>query len=98
MQCCSICLTAGRRFPLELPPLSPADLREHVRSAHECCAFCRLDLYGKDELYAHMTQHHFTCHVCQRLGAQHLYFQDADMLAVRRSKSLGRTRLSVVRV
>ncbi|MEW5300308.1 MAG: hypothetical protein WDW36_003247 [Sanguina aurantia] len=82
MQCCSICLTAGRRFPLELPPLSPAALRGHVRSAHECCAFCSLDLYGKDELYAHMTQHHFTCHVCQRLGAQHLYFQDADMLAV----------------
>ncbi|GFR53248.1 hypothetical protein Agub_g16024, partial [Astrephomene gubernaculifera] len=60
--------------------LDPAGLAAHQASEHPVCEYCELPFYGRDELYAHMTQRHFTCHVCSRLGRHHLYFPHARAL------------------
>ncbi|EFJ49950.1 hypothetical protein VOLCADRAFT_120687 [Volvox carteri f. nagariensis] len=79
---CDVCLGAGLKFPLEYPTYDTAGLAKHMASEHPRCEYCNLVFYGRDELYGHMTQRHFTCHVCSRLGRHHLYFPDADTLLI----------------
>ncbi|KAG2431332.1 hypothetical protein HYH02_013322 [Chlamydomonas schloesseri] len=83
---CEVCLGAGLRFPLEYPPLEPQALAAHIEAEHPRCEFCNLHFYTRDELYAHMTQRHFTCHVCGRLGLMYRYFEDANALQVHMSE------------
>lgn len=35
-------------------------------TGHPMCEFCRKRFYGEHELYQHMTQEHYTCHICLR--------------------------------
>lgn len=35
-------------------------------TGHPMCEFCRKRFYGENELYAHMSTEHYTCHFCQR--------------------------------
>eukprot|EP00798_Chlamydomonas_sp_ICE-L_P015510 gene15510-21600_t len=73
--------TAGRNFTLELTPFTDEGLAKHTAAEHPACEFCNNQrFFGSDELYSHMTQDHFSCHVCQRGGLAHRYFRDAHHL------------------
>ncbi|EIE26925.1 hypothetical protein COCSUDRAFT_46285 [Coccomyxa subellipsoidea C-169] len=76
---CSICLSAKRRFPLELEAYSADDLAAHMAAEHPRCDFCNLHMYSGDELYEHMREQHFTCDICQRAGS-FLHFTSSDAL------------------
>ena len=45
----------------------PAQALASHLAAHPLCEFCRTHFYGTDEMYAHMTQEHFTVS-CVLLG------------------------------
>ncbi|RZC48753.1 hypothetical protein C5167_017172, partial [Papaver somniferum] len=39
---------------------------------HPACEFCKRPFYGDNELYTHMSQEHFTCHICKRTANNYL--------------------------
>ncbi|GAX86308.1 hypothetical protein CEUSTIGMA_g13720.t1 [Chlamydomonas eustigma] len=72
-QACQICVSAGFRFTLEHEVFTSHELAQHVHRSHPRCEFCRESFYGVDEQYKHMNEMHFSCHICQRRGAEHVY-------------------------
>ena len=71
---------AQRSFPLELPLFpSQRELQAHLGAAHSLCSFCNKHFFSAEELWEHVHDHHFTCQLCLRQGAQR-HFAAADDL------------------
>lgn len=68
-------------FPSEQALYTDEELHAHD-AEHPQCSFCQRRFYSNDELYVHLSRDHFACHVCERLGAQHQYFNDWPALEV----------------
>lgn len=51
-------------------------LRDHLRSEHAECRFCKRYFYDDDALYEHLTQTHESCMLCERDGIQYVYYRD----------------------
>ncbi|WIA19674.1 hypothetical protein OEZ85_005603 [Tetradesmus obliquus] len=77
LQMCPTCVTARRKFPLELETYTPQGLAAHQAAAHKHCEFCDAWFYAVDEVWGHMNQRHFLCGLCQAAGTPHLYFKDS---------------------
>eukprot|EP00887_Chlorella_sp_A99_P007429 scaffold2.g7429.t1 len=73
---CNLCLEEGRLFPLEQPVFPSAEaLAAHAAERHPRCDFCARRFYGDDELWRHMQQAHYSCHVCPPPAAAFAYFR-----------------------
>jgi len=55
-------------------------LRDHLRSEHAECRFCKRFYYDDDALYEHLTQSHETCALCERDGIQYVYYRNFEAL------------------
>ncbi|CAE6363209.1 unnamed protein product [Rhizoctonia solani] len=47
---------------------------------HPMCQFCRECLFGDDELFGHLREHHEECFVCKREGIRDQYFRNYEHL------------------
>ncbi|CAE6505758.1 unnamed protein product [Rhizoctonia solani] len=47
---------------------------------HPMCQFCRECLFGDDELFGHLREHHEECFVCKRDGVRDQYFRNYEQL------------------
>ncbi|CAM6094950.1 unnamed protein product [Calypogeia fissa] len=94
---CELCLEGRKVFICEQKLYSKSQLDQHSRrgdsevdgneeerggfAGHPMCDFCRQPFYGDNELYQHMSQEHYTCHICQRARPGHYeYYRNYDDL------------------
>eukprot|EP00002_Diphylleia_rotans_P036709 TRINITY_DN8125_c0_g1_i1.p1 TRINITY_DN8125_c0_g1~~TRINITY_DN8125_c0_g1_i1.p1 ORF type:complete len:760 (+),score=144.57 TRINITY_DN8125_c0_g1_i1:73-2352(+) len=83
---CDICLKYKKVFLAEQIAYSSQEYIAHVKEGlnlqkpHPSCGFCNEYFYGDDELYTHMQQTHFTCHICERRGRLYQYYRDYNSL------------------
>ncbi len=81
LKICGICVNAKQKFVSELPRYTKKQLDIHIRkgnpkegfNGHPHCHFCRTKFYGDDELFKHLHEKHFKCHVCDQLGKKNQY-------------------------
>ncbi|KAI3841205.1 hypothetical protein MKX03_004909 [Papaver bracteatum] len=96
---CNLCLEGRKIFMCEQKLYTRAQLNQHINTGdsevdgseserggfmgHPACEFCKRPFYGDNELYTHMSQEHFTCHICKRQHpSQFDYFKDYDDLEI----------------
>ncbi|KAG6555431.1 hypothetical protein Mapa_002659 [Marchantia paleacea] len=94
---CELCLEGRKVFMVEQKLYSKSQLDRHNYkgdsevdgteeerggfAGHPECAFCKKRFYGDNELYQHMSQEHYTCHICQRARPGHYeYYRNYDDL------------------
>ncbi|CAM6090158.1 unnamed protein product [Calypogeia fissa] len=90
---CGLCLQGRKVFVSEQKLYTKSQLHQHLRkgnlevdgdesfAGHPMCQFCRKRFYGDNELYQHMSQDHYTCHICQRARPGHFeYYHTYDDL------------------
>lgn len=94
---CELCLQGRKVFVCEQNLFSRSQLDRHSEkgdsevdgteeerggfTGHPMCEFCRKRFYGEHELYQHMTQEHYTCHICLRARPGHFeYYRNYDDL------------------
>ncbi|BBN12653.1 E3 ubiquitin-protein ligase ZNF598 [Marchantia polymorpha subsp. ruderalis] len=94
---CELCLEGRKVFMIEQKLYSKSQLDRHNYkgdsevdgteeerggfAGHPECAFCKKRFYGDNELYQHMSQEHYTCHICQRARPGHYeYYRNYDDL------------------
>lgn len=79
LQYCDLCLDTRRAFLSEHILYTAKDLARHVDrgdivpdaqggkiKGHPLCEFCNTRYYGDDELFLHMRERHYTCHLCEK--------------------------------
>ncbi|RZC88223.1 hypothetical protein C5167_016024 [Papaver somniferum] len=85
---CNLCLEGRKIFMCEQKLYTRAQLNQHINTGdsevdgseserggfmgHPACEFCKRPFYGDNELYTHMSQEHFTCHICKRTANNYL--------------------------
>ncbi|KAL3686666.1 hypothetical protein R1sor_009240 [Riccia sorocarpa] len=96
---CELCLEGRKVFIIEQKLYTKSQLERHNYTGdsevdgteeerggfagHPECAFCKKRFYGDNELYQHMSQEHYTCHICQRARPGHYeYYRNYDDLEV----------------
>ncbi|ESQ43850.1 hypothetical protein EUTSA_v10005791mg [Eutrema salsugineum] len=94
---CGLCLEGRKIFICEQKLYTRAQLNQHIHTGdsevdgseserggfagHPMCEFCRNPFYGDNELYAHMSTEHYTCHICPRpQPGQYEYYKNYDDL------------------
>ncbi|KAL2624113.1 hypothetical protein R1flu_008358 [Riccia fluitans] len=94
---CELCLEGRKVFMIEQKLYTKSQLDRHNYNGdsqvdgteeerggfagHPECAFCKKRFYGDNELYQHMSQEHYTCHICQRARPGHYeYYRNYDDL------------------
>ncbi|KAH8936521.1 hypothetical protein BDL97_17G089800 [Sphagnum fallax] len=94
---CELCLKGRKVFICEQKLYTRTQLEQHLVkgdskvdgtqeeragfTGHPMCEFCRKRFYGENELYAHMSTEHYTCHFCQRSRPGHFeYYRNYDDL------------------
>ena len=88
---CTLCAANRAVFVMELPRMGGARLAAHCAggdpvagfAGHPLCRFCDRRFYGEGELFSHLEQEHFGCHVCARNTppGQRSYWVDYAALA-----------------
>lgn len=58
------------------PGIADITLRDHLRSEHAACRFCKRHFYDDDDLYEHLTKTHESCMLCEREGIQYVYYRN----------------------
>lgn len=83
-----MCVADRKVFLHEQLLFEPKDLVQHNEEwdggvaeqkrlkGHPVCHFCKLYLYGNDQLYEHLQRNHFTCHICERNNILYQYYKD----------------------
>ena len=95
---CDLCTRNKKVFTHEHELFTQQELRKHEKygddnpgaidqsgfKGHPECGFCRLRLYGDDELFAHCRDKHERCHVCDRRdgGRKPQYYVDYNALEI----------------
>ncbi|KAL3686871.1 hypothetical protein R1sor_013180 [Riccia sorocarpa] len=94
---CDLCLESRKVFISEQKLYTKPQLEKHKYkgdpevdgteeerggfAGHPQCYFCKRRFYGDNELYQHMSQEHYTCHICQRARQGHYeYYRNYDDL------------------
>eukprot|EP00271_Cylindrocystis_brebissonii_P001202 TRINITY_DN11505_c0_g1_i1.p1 TRINITY_DN11505_c0_g1~~TRINITY_DN11505_c0_g1_i1.p1 ORF type:complete len:1077 (-),score=174.16 TRINITY_DN11505_c0_g1_i1:34-3264(-) len=94
---CDLCLEGKKVFVSEQKLYTKEELRMHKSrgnaapdgsaedsggfKGHPLCRFCQTRFYSDNELYLHMTQEHYTCHICQKAkpGSFDYYHRYSDL-------------------
>ncbi len=87
IELCQLCLDNRNFFPSEHKYYTQAQYETHIRkgdgdgsTGHPLCEFCRKRYYDKTALFTHLTQDHFSCHICSRQGILYKYYANYDVL------------------
>lgn len=78
---CQLCIEHKQAFPAEQKVYTQKDYEIHLRKGdgdgsegHPSCDFCKKRYYDKTALFTHLSQDHFTCHLCEKMGIYYRYY------------------------
>jgi hypothetical protein len=77
-----ICLRDKKVFLSEQVAYNSRDYILHMKDGlnlpkpHPFCRFCHESFFSEDEIFQHMSQKHFSCHLCERSGRMYQYYKD----------------------
>lgn len=78
---CQLCIDFKQVFPAEQKVYTQKDYETHLRKGdgdgsegHPSCDFCKKRYYDKTALFTHLSQDHFTCHLCEKKGIYYRYY------------------------
>jgi hypothetical protein len=85
---CEVCLKYRKVFVHEQKLYSKAELPKHKREGdselklrpHSWCEYCKMYLFGEDELFYHCQDKHETCFMCEAQGIKWQYFRNYEHL------------------
>ncbi|KAM3277392.1 hypothetical protein ACQJBY_045335 [Aegilops geniculata] len=94
---CNLCLEGRKVFICQQKLYTQEQMARHTQTGdtevdgseverggfagHPICEYCKRAFYGDNELYAHMTRDHYSCHICQRRHpGQYDYFRNYNDL------------------
>lgn len=87
LEMCTLCIEHRNAFPSEHTYFSQKEYEAHLRhgdkegaQGHPFCEFCRKRYYDKTAFFMHLQQEHFKCHICDREGILHKYYDTYDTL------------------
>lgn len=87
LEMCTLCIENRHAFPSEHVYFTQKEYEAHLRHGdkegslgHPFCEFCRKRYYDKTALFMHLQQDHFKCHICDRTGMLHNYFDTYNTL------------------
>uniref|UniRef100_A0A453LJE8 RING-type E3 ubiquitin transferase n=1 Tax=Aegilops tauschii subsp. strangulata TaxID=200361 RepID=A0A453LJE8_AEGTS len=97
LRMCNLCLEGRKVFICQQKLYTQEQMARHTQTGdtevdgseverggfagHPICEYCKRAFYGDNELYAHMTRDHYSCHICQRRHpGQYDYFRNYNDL------------------
>ncbi|XP_037435732.1 E3 ubiquitin-protein ligase ZNF598-like [Triticum dicoccoides] len=97
LRMCKLCLEGRKVFICQQKLYTQEQMARHTQTGdtevdgseverggfagHPICEYCKRAFYGDNELYAHMTRDHYSCHICQRRHpGQYDYFRNYNDL------------------
>ena len=80
IEICQLCLVNRNLFPNEYRYYTQKEYEKHLKTGdgdgnigHPICEFCHKRYYDKTSLFIHLSQDHFSCHICTKNGMYILY-------------------------
>lgn len=87
LQICLLCTENRNCFPSEYQYYKQHEYETHLRNGdgdgtlgHPYCEFCQRRFYDRTALFVHLTQDHYSCHICSKAGIQYRYYSDYNAL------------------
>ena len=80
IEICNLCLNNRNLFPNEYRYYTQKEYEKHLKTGdgdgnigHPICEFCHKRYYDKTSLFIHLSQDHFSCHICTKNGMYVVY-------------------------